>query len=1041
MHLYDDEEDQTPFRTIELAQSIRASCPSSDHTPGRHEFTLSTTPAHTTAFQSSSVYPASSSGAEVRLATDSRADRTQWIDAVDRVGGGTGSLGVPASSHGPRGDEDDYDDEEDDEREEDDENEYKDDAGGARTPTRVSSSSSSSARRARDLEREIADLRDALRRRDLQDIETARRADRDRVKAEGAEAELAALRRRFVEAEAARGAGGKRDEGGAAIAALLQREIQDVKEMVLKVLEGPGEPDAPEWVAGAAVVLGEGVDAINEAVTALRQVVGDVSGPDADGAGRRGLVELVAETLDAKLSDLGALVSRSRADDDADGSPTAELETALVDLTESMEMRTSHIAKMVNELMRHPRAPDALRDAMDRVEVAVRDARDVPLMVDALCQEVRRIVADGEEVAGEVRALVGMVAEASQRALGRGGKTEGEFRAVRDAIGRLEGAVGDGHVALVEKLTAVQERIAASDGQSPLCELKNIREAVAEIRARVGESLAFSERGETGRKQVTDAFTAIDAKVDCILTRVGGIASIGPALDSVSHLVKSNGEVLSEIEQKLNFQAIETLIEHVEQRIDVRNSDIIQSISGLRAALDDAPKPVAAAGIDIEPLRRLLEDLTTRVTHLGARPLPTPSSTDRFDRPTTNMIVSINDKLIHLSKLLQHGHDSNTARFAALETHIRQIPSRPATAEPDDEPPTPRAASPTRHEADVRESLQSIESRLSRMSREARTHSDIVDGSLARIGDVVKLVQRTVLQIAQTQRSGGVADSGSDEEGTDGDGSSASVHRGVAELRTLLDAVRRELADVREVVAGDAASGERMVSLLNILGFMQDAHNNTSEDTKRIVALVEALQEAVQESRSSSVAEIKLLLGNITDQIRDIAATGPRGRGGEDLPTSPRDDPPDLDHAAATLQTTVDALDARRAAVESELDRLISHRAMLQHQVSSLDSQRIRIQEEVARAQESGAKGIRALVSEAQKLEADLASRGGALLEQVVELQNRRRVLMADVRLLEADAGVGGAKGGEREGRRPSGLGPRRPMGHSSPRRRISLTL
>ncbi|KND04088.1 uncharacterized protein SPPG_01530 [Spizellomyces punctatus DAOM BR117] len=594
-------------------------------------------------------------------------------------------------------------------------------------------------------------------------------------------------------------------------------------------------------------------------------------------------------------------------------SSTTELETAVVELTDSMEIRTSKIAKMVHELLQKDDHGERIQAGLEDLKTLLKEALtrfsgqhanaslgqngSLEASIASLNATVHSIAQSFSElqltlstpseqsphlaehlakssdalnsISGRLEGLyetqhqhsvdmgmlMGMLAESNQKAALKQTET---MSLVRDAKGGVE----EMKVILQQHGSTVIERIdswAKNVDKTGAGQQTELQSVVTNMREELSTTLQHLREEKSGSQN------------DAIIARI----------DRLCDAQENTKQLLIDKLDPSTTQELLRCLEKLDKRTEVDNVHIRDSLLTIERAVKMQNEGYLTKN-DIQSISDTLEDVKARLSSALLRPPPSPKQTsgDRLDRPTTNMITSINDKLIHLSKLIDHVQETQTARFYAVEDRLKALPSASSTASTTDESATD--AMLQQHKlTDIRNSLESIEERLSRSGREGQSRHDVVDGRLDRMSDQLKHMQRTLTKLVQVGMLGDndspSVDSRRSDNPTDGNlASSLADHRG------LLMQLRQELIDVKEQL-GDDVTGERMNDLLGMFSISQDTHNVvagkidavlnemvTKDVLEELKKQIQALGASAGNGVGGDVRELKEMMSEMTSQIQNL---------------------------------------------------------------------------------------------------------------------------------------------------------------------------
>ncbi|KAI8899408.1 hypothetical protein BC833DRAFT_585803 [Globomyces pollinis-pini] len=201
---------------------------------------------------------------------------------------------------------------------------------------------------------------------------------------------------------------------------------------------------------------------------------------------------------------------------------------------------------------------------------------------------------------------------------------------------------------------------------------------------------------------------------------------------------------------------------------------------------------------NIQTEKRLEEMLKSMGNHSGRQEtVNTPSHT--FDRPTKNMIVSMNDKLIQLGKLHEHGVESHSQRLNQIERKLPNISSM--------------RLEQTNDIIQIKSLLQSVDNRLARLERDRANDQQSV---------ITKLQTMARANANDNQRGNNDkhynygSDSGDDVQQE----SMLKLEKEIKELKQLWQSEQQITQD-------------RMSQFINMFSMLQDAHTELLTQLKK----------------------------------------------------------------------------------------------------------------------------------------------------------------------------------------------------------------
>ncbi|KAI8924155.1 hypothetical protein BC831DRAFT_315881 [Entophlyctis helioformis] len=308
----------------------------------------------------------------------------------------------------------------------------------------------------------------------------------------------------------------------------------------------------------------------------------------------------------------------------------------------------------------------------------------------------------------------------------------------------------------------------------------------------------------------------------------------------------------------------------------------------LQQQSDDASQKTMAASVHDShaSLAKSLEDLSTRMSamqsalqssaslHSGKAPTichdthaassPTPggyasysnhmsgrgAGEQMIDRPTKNLMVSMNEKLIQLSKLYEHMQQSLLSRMSTLEERLVRSQTSMQSEQ------IGAHGIGTRLEklvVEVRSDLTTVNDRVAKLGREQTSFSASTTGSLGRL-----------LSAMDTLIDGHHSTVTSDDD-------RGSTSSGVSSAATQLNAasVVEGLAQIRHVMTKESENtSARMSQLLNMYGILQEAHAQLASKVGDQVSRECAVAAATQADHVS----LRQVVGEVRDSIRKLDA-------------------------------------------------------------------------------------------------------------------------------------------------------------------------
>ncbi|TPX60806.1 hypothetical protein PhCBS80983_g01546 [Powellomyces hirtus] len=579
--------------------------------------------------------------------------------------------------------------------------------------------------------------------------------------------------------------------GATTMSSNIQTELANVKDLVLRLLDAQvigadaGGNDNETTITAAAATAAA-FEPLREQLTAAIEAIQDAA---------RGITEA------------GEGMSMKKEDGVAENAPAplpphADLEAAVVELTESMEMRTSKIAKMVHELLQHR---TATADQADLKTVIQTSLDSLTQQVHALSQQQKQ-PETGLALSDKLTSVHTLTQEVMSTLV--------DMQRSLPTPAALDTQIA--------QLASAQRRQGMDLGQ--------IMTMVAE-----GNQKAAGARDEGLRSVGHNVLTVLERQK--------------AAADALATVASDSTKLQEMVQKSLDHRELVTLVTQM-QRVLVGDSRTgREQVDSLQTSIT-AHHAAAFTKSDAVPVVALLEDIKLQVSAAAAAP---PLSTltrsssigDRLDRPTTNMITSINDKLIHLSRLIDHVQETQTTRFSSVDERLQAaLPGGGGNGDADE---TDTQQMITLHKlTDIRNSMENVEERLGRVGREAQTRHDVVDGRLERIADQLKYMHRTITKLVQvgmlgngdeacatinagSESVGGQNNSSNNNNNSNNNGIVASL----SDQRALLGRMRDELVDIKEQLADDV-TGDRMKDLLAMFAISQDTHSAVAEKVERI---------------------------------------------------------------------------------------------------------------------------------------------------------------------------------------------------------------
>ncbi|KAJ3179303.1 hypothetical protein HDU87_002912 [Geranomyces variabilis] len=636
----------------------------------------------------------------------------------------------------------------------------------------------------------------------------------------------------------------------AAAASDLHAELSNVKDLVLRLLDA-------QIVAGDP---GAGLDVLREQLTAAAESIKEA----ARGIAQSG--ELIASRQ--RSDNIATTTTPAGA---APAAASAELEAAVSELTESMEMRTSKIAKMVHELLTQTKSNSTTPDSV--VTTAVVDHAALKTSLDALGQQISQLVTQ-RNAQTETSAL---------------DELQVTLKKVTDKLDSRD-SLGFAITDLAEQTSGL-----SAAHQQAAVDMAQLMTMIA-----------------AGNQRAAGAF---DAGLQTLSAEIQ--SALAKHVDAVT--TASTGQIA-----KINVQ------------LEAKTADIkaaITATSTTTTTTTTRDKYADAAAASAAPMMEILVEIRDR---LAAAPAALgrgggSGTGDRLDRPTTNMITAINDKLIHLSRVVDHVQATQTARFSSLDTALAASGGGGGGAAGNDDESEAAQMIQLHKLTDIGEGVAGLADRVARAGREAQTRHDVVDGRLDRIADQLKHMHRTVTKLVQVGMLGADAGEGSSSTGegvsaSGGSGGAGSVAAALAEQRSVLGRMREDLGEIKEQLADDV-TGARLADLLAMFAISQDTHSAVADKVSRIEALGETSAGAVQELQdklkiaatprgandaTTADADARALLQQVAAQIEKLGSA-PSQKSAHKLIESIHSClvsylPIDLDSRLSSIQTSLGAI-------------------------------------------------------------------------------------------------------------------------------------
>ncbi|KAJ3190455.1 hypothetical protein HDU85_000753 [Gaertneriomyces sp. JEL0708] len=391
--------------------------------------------------------------------------------------------------------------------------------------------------------------------------------------------------------------------------------------------------------------------------------------------------------------------------------------------------------------------------------------------------------------------------------------------------------------------------------------VKSIRGDIEIVRSRIGE--VWDKVDGLGQAVHPNSNGDISAIIEDLKSAVveGG---------RVDDVVRSVAQMQDELQGKIAKSENTTISvgRNIQKSLESLKSTQAQSDAGIQKALVHLNEIVtnlneqAVAKPSLEPILTQLHEIQARLSG----PTNPAFSNTRLDRPTTNMITSINDKLIHVTRLIDHIQETQTSRFSALESGLKEsVAPKETTVSQADATSTDQILQQYKL-TDIRDTLQSLEDRLSRVGREGQTRHEIMDGRLDRVMDQLKHMQRAVTKLVQVE----LLEANVERPQSGPDQSLMN------EQRNILSKIRKDISDIKEHMTDDVTL-DRVNDLLSMLGISQDTHAAMAERINVIAGNIQKVENMCVDTteikeRLAPISEINKRLDSLSDAVASLTS-------------------------------------------------------------------------------------------------------------------------------------------------------------------------
>ncbi|KAI9105302.1 hypothetical protein DFS34DRAFT_689852 [Phlyctochytrium arcticum] len=588
----------------------------------------------------------------------------------------------------------------------------------------------------------------------------------------------------------------------------IQAELTQIKDLIVKILDYHAK-DTPSTNPEDGI--------------ALASIRGDLSRLTLDfDKTVKNLVQAVADLKE----DNGARVNTSEVPPD--------VEAALVDLTESMEMRTSKIAKMVHELLQQKTGEGSLTHVISEVQKNLQqfsvDMKSSPGLTETALQNVMATL--GTNVAN----LQNLEEIAKSGALNLSDNAA-KLDAISDTLAQMQEDQQQHDTDFGAVMGMVAEASQSSGGREKqiLQEVQKTDKSLANIAKNVEKNLLFTEALEksinSSHSNKHDLLQELKHSIEGMrsdLTSRKSDESMPELLERMQQLTQQSNDLQKVLTASADgHKTLTGFPKMLEEQFEKSHQKTQQQMTGIDKMIQLHHQGLLTKS-DIRTLSETVQDLQGRVVAALARPAQSPRpAADNIDRPMSKMITGINEKLIHLSKLLDHIQETQTGRFSAMEDKLNNLPVSNAVHS-DDETNTDKMLQQNKL-TDIRNCVQNVEEKISRNGRESQTRHDVVDGRLDRVSEQLKHMQRTITKLVQV----GLLSDGDEGNKHRAEHASENGPDRSSSQRSILNQLQQELAEIKEHMADDVTA-DRMQDLLAMFTISQDTQATMVEKVSSI---------------------------------------------------------------------------------------------------------------------------------------------------------------------------------------------------------------
>ncbi|KAJ3273378.1 hypothetical protein HK104_004281 [Borealophlyctis nickersoniae] len=495
--------------------------------------------------------------------------------------------------------------------------------------------------------------------------------------------------------------------------------------------------------------------------------------------------------------------------------------------------------------------------------------------------------------------------------------------------------------------------------------LSDLTESMEMRTSRIAKMVDEVRRREDKTHDVIAAVESIPSKLDeRIVHLMELVEGVGGDVKKVLEVIREESDLDGTFKRAI--APLSDQLEETRNHISTLLTNLADSLT-TQAATPVTPTPIIQIP---QPSADLLENVQTWMDEIRARltialsrsPSPSGPSGAAVDRHTSQMIVGINDKIIHVGKLIEHVLEVMCGRFAVVEEKLngngngdgsngdsqtagdsRRGVETMTVPESQESREAAGAVASAKIAAAVRDAMSGIESRMARLGREGQTRHDVLEGRLAHIHESLMDLQRSVT-------ANGATRGGREEEGDDElvPGNVPASHKSMSMLRKI----KNDIAELKELV-GDDATGARLSDLLGMIGIMQEtqarvasgletaANQRNMEEVKRPLEALAGAMDGLQSRVKREHEETKTLLTDLSTKVQRLSVANGAAPVGQ--PTGSQEDahllrlvesihnclvgylPIDLDSKLNAIHSTV-----------SELSKLTAPPHRITHASSSL---------------------------------------------------------------------------------------------------------